>query len=58
VISLALPVQPLCREDCAGLCVRCGTDLNAGACSCKQAAPKSPFDVLAVLKGGEPKGAQ
>jgi uncharacterized protein len=24
----------LCREDCAGLCPRCGTDLNAGACGC------------------------
>jgi len=25
----------LCREDCAGLCVRCGSDLNGGPCSCK-----------------------
>jgi len=58
VISLALPVQPLCREDCAGLCARCGADLNAGACGCREATPKSPFDVLAVLRDGELKGAQ
>ncbi len=26
--ALALPAQVLCREDCAGLCVRCGANLN------------------------------
>ena len=36
-IALAVSAYPLCREDCAGLCVRCGADLNAGPCSC--AAP-------------------
>ena len=30
----AMPMSILCREDCAGLCARCGTDLNAGACDC------------------------
>lgn len=32
--ALALPMQPLCRADCKGLCARCGTDLNESACSC------------------------
>jgi uncharacterized protein len=32
--ALALPMQPLCRPDCKGLCARCGTDLNEGACTC------------------------
>ena len=27
-------MQPLCRPDCAGLCPRCGHDLNQGECSC------------------------
>ncbi|HEY5144335.1 MAG TPA: DUF177 domain-containing protein [Solirubrobacteraceae bacterium] len=27
--ALALPTQVLCREDCAGLCPRCGANLNA-----------------------------
>lgn len=33
---MALPMQPLCREDCAGICPRCGQDLNLGPCSCPQ----------------------
>jgi len=28
-ISLAEPIAPLCRDDCAGLCPECGADLNA-----------------------------
>jgi DUF177 domain-containing protein len=35
-ILLSLPVQPLCREDCRGLCSRCGANLNKGACTCTQ----------------------
>ena len=30
----------LCREECAGLCPRCGADLNAGPCACR--APAEP----------------
>ncbi|MCL1905789.1 MAG: DUF177 domain-containing protein [Clostridiales bacterium] len=29
-----LPMKPLCREDCLGLCPQCGADLNRGQCSC------------------------
>lgn len=32
--AVSLPMQPLCRPDCRGLCPRCGQDLNLGACSC------------------------
>lgn len=31
---LALPQIQVCREDCRGLCARCGTDLNNGSCEC------------------------
>ncbi len=31
---LAIPMKPLCREDCAGLCPICGHDLNQGSCGC------------------------
>lgn len=31
---LAMPMRPLCREDCAGLCPTCGHNLNQGACGC------------------------
>jgi uncharacterized protein len=31
---LALPMKPLCREDCKGLCAQCGTNLNTETCDC------------------------
>ena len=31
----ALPMVTVCREDCKGLCSRCGRDLNLGPCDCK-----------------------
>ncbi len=33
---LAIPMKPLCRTDCAGLCPKCGKDLNQGSCDCEQ----------------------
>ena len=35
-IITALPMKPLCKEDCAGLCGTCGKDLNQGKCGCTQ----------------------
>lgn len=37
---LATPMKPLCREDCDGLCLKCGHNLNQGACNC----PKQEID--------------
>ena len=31
---LALPMKPLCGDDCKGLCPQCGTNRNAGPCDC------------------------
>lgn len=31
-----LPMHPLCRQDCQGLCPECGADLNEGVCTCQQ----------------------
>jgi uncharacterized protein len=53
VLALAVPVQPLCREDCRGLCPRCGIDRNAESCDCSEARPESPFAVLASLRSPE-----
>jgi uncharacterized protein len=33
-ILLSVPVAALCREECKGLCPRCGKDLNDGECGC------------------------
>lgn len=38
---LGLPMKPLCRPECAGLCPRCGQNLNEGPCSCSVVAPES-----------------
>ncbi len=46
--QLVLPMKPLCREDCKGLCAECGTNLNRGTCEC---APRWEDPRLAALKG-------
>ena len=33
-LYLALPMKPLCRDECLGLCPQCGTNRNAGTCEC------------------------
>ena len=38
------PQQPLCRDDCAGLCPSCGANLNEGACGCGRDAGLEEFD--------------
>ena len=53
VIALAMPLQPLCREDCPGVCTHCGIDLAVSQCECVDEKIESPFAVLAQLKGGD-----
>lgn len=49
-ILLELPALPLCSEDCKGLCVRCGANLNEGPCGCtRDDEDVSPWK--AALKG-------
>lgn len=35
-VDLELPLNPICREDCAGICIDCGLNLNQHHCSCKK----------------------
>ncbi len=35
-IIVGLPVKPLCREDCKGLCPSCGTNWNSASCGCSK----------------------
>ena len=44
---LALPMKPLCRADCQGLCPMCGTNLNHERCECQ---PRWDDPRLAALK--------
>jgi len=36
-LALVAPEYLLCRDDCRGLCPRCGHDLNTGPCTCPPA---------------------
>lgn len=49
-IILAAPMQPLCQDECAGLCVHCGKDLNEGPCHCPPAPPASRIRVVKSTK--------
>ena len=48
---LVLPMKPLCREDCRGLCPVCGTNLNRGTCECKREWEDPRLAGLRALKG-------
>lgn len=34
-LHLSLPMKPLCRDGCRGLCAQCGANLNRGTCECR-----------------------
>lgn len=37
--TLALPMKPLCRPDCRGLCLACGGNRNLVSCACPERPP-------------------
>lgn len=47
---LALPSQPLCRENCRGLCAQCGTNLNVDSCACRPLWRDPRLAVLSTLR--------
>jgi uncharacterized protein len=49
-VLLDLPMKRLCREDCKGLCPRCGGNLNQGACGCPEESGHPAFQKLKLLK--------
>jgi len=49
-VVVSLPAKRLCSQSCRGLCPSCGINLNKEACSCRERASNSPFQVLANLK--------
>ncbi len=46
-LEMEFPIRFLCREDCKGLCPRCGKNLNDGPCTCPE---KEPDPRLAPLQ--------
>jgi len=48
-ILLSVPLKHVCREDCRGLCPRCGKNLNEGTCGCTDITPDSRWQGLSAL---------
>ena len=46
---LEVPIKPLCRHDCRGLCPVCGQDLNMRDCGHRPSSGDSPFAALEDL---------
>ncbi|OGW48362.1 MAG: hypothetical protein A2V62_10380 [Nitrospirae bacterium RBG_19FT_COMBO_58_9] len=51
-VILAAPMQPLCSDDCLGLCARCGKNLNQGPCQC---TVEPPIPRVRVVQGAKHK---
>jgi uncharacterized protein len=51
-LLLAVPKYVVCRDDCRGLCPRCGAVLNAGPCGC-QPEPDPRWAALTKLRKGD-----
>ena len=49
-IVMAVPMKPLCKPECKGLCVKCGADLNLNNCSCDNENVDPRFAALKNLK--------
>lgn len=52
-ILLSLPMKPVCREDCKGLCPKCGSDMNIDKCRCAEKDIDPRFSVLKDLFKGD-----
>ena len=48
-VTLEIPFQLLCREDCKGLCPVCGSDLNVKTCNCNQKQIDPRLEKLKML---------
>ncbi len=51
-VYLSLPFKQICSQNCKGLCLKCGSNLNREKCTCVHETENSPFAVLASLKQG------
>ena len=54
--QLALPMKPLCRDDCRGLCAVCGGNRNTTACRCVERWEDPRLAVLKSLMTGKTRG--
>lgn len=48
-ILIHWPLRVLCKEDCRGICPKCGKDLNEGSCECDQTSPDPRMAVISDI---------
>ena len=48
-IICEIPMKVLCREDCKGLCPKCGKNLNLGDCTCDNTKYNESFKSLRAM---------
>ena len=53
-IILSLPTKVLCKDDCKGICLQCGKNLNQGPCGCKKATDPR-WDALSLFDDTDEK---
>ncbi len=54
LLFVNLPMRHLCREDCLGLCPKCGRDLNEGPCACTKKETDPRLAILGQLLQNHP----
>lgn len=50
-LQLQIPMRPLCKEECSGLCPQCGKNWNKGLCNCRPELNKEPGALAKALSG-------
>ena len=50
MLIISVPMKSLCNDECKGLCISCGMNLNNSACNCESKISDSKFIELKKLK--------
>ncbi len=58
ILELEFPTRVLCKQDCLGLCSRCGKDLNEGPCTCGKELDPRLEGFAKILKEMQAKEAE
>ena len=54
-LLLTIPMKIVCSDDCKGLCLTCGINLNEAQCNCKKTAVDPRWAGLEKLRNESPK---
>lgn len=46
---ISLPMKTLCKEECQGICFKCGEDLNKGSCNCDREVLDPRLEKLGLI---------